>query len=59
VPVEIENQYHNVYVLKRPGVDEFLKIMGQLYEIVVFTASVAKVNKKTVVRLARFDALMN
>ncbi|CAO3683191.1 unnamed protein product [Umbelopsis ramanniana] len=42
VPVEIENQYHNVYVLKRPGVDEFLKIMGQLYEIVVFTASVAK-----------------
>ncbi|KAI9287788.1 HAD-like domain-containing protein [Umbelopsis sp. AD052] len=42
VPVEIENQYHNVYVLKRPGVDEFLKVMGQLYEIVIFTASVAK-----------------
>ncbi|GAB5589333.1 hypothetical protein Unana1_04233 [Umbelopsis nana] len=42
VPVEIENQYHNVYVLKRPGVDEFLRQMGQLYEIVVFTASVAK-----------------
>jgi len=21
VPVEIENQYHNVYVIKRPGVD--------------------------------------
>ncbi|CAO3676297.1 unnamed protein product [Umbelopsis vinacea] len=42
VPVEIENQYHNVYVLKRPGVDEFLRKMGELYEIVVFTASVAK-----------------
>ncbi|KAJ2955055.1 hypothetical protein NQZ79_g8884 [Umbelopsis isabellina] len=42
VPVEIENQYHNVYVLKRPGVDEFLRRMGELYEIVVFTASVAK-----------------
>lgn len=44
VPVEIENQYHNVYVLKRPGVDEFLRKMGELYEIVIFTASVAKVN---------------
>ena len=22
VPVEIENQNHNVYVIKRPGVDE-------------------------------------
>jgi hypothetical protein len=33
-----------VYVLKRPGVDEFLRRMGELYEIVVFTASVAKVN---------------
>jgi TFIIF-interacting CTD phosphatase-like protein len=21
VPVEIENQFHNVYVIKRPGVD--------------------------------------
>lgn len=21
IPVQIENQYHNVYVLKRPGVD--------------------------------------
>lgn len=42
VPVEIENQYHNVYVLKRPGVDEFLRKMGELYEIVIFTASVAK-----------------
>ncbi|KAL1923084.1 uncharacterized protein VTP21DRAFT_9460 [Calcarisporiella thermophila] len=42
VPVEIENQIHNVYVIKRPGVDEFMKRMGELYEIVVFTASLAK-----------------
>ncbi|VEU23009.1 DEKNAAC104023 [Brettanomyces naardenensis] len=42
IPVEIENQIHNVYVIKRPGVDEFLKHCGQLYEVVVFTASVAR-----------------
>lgn len=42
VPVEIENQNHNVYVIKRPGVDQFLKKMGEIYEIVVFTASLSK-----------------
>lgn len=44
VPVEIENQVHNVYVLKRPGVDAFMKRVGELYEIVVFTASLSKVS---------------
>lgn len=42
VAVEIENMTHQVYVLKRPGVDEFLLQMAQHYEIVVFTASLAK-----------------
>ncbi|KAI9312745.1 NLI interacting factor [Dichotomocladium elegans] len=42
VPVEIDNQLHNVYVLKRPGVDEFMRKMGESYEIVVFTASLSK-----------------
>lgn len=42
IPVEIEGQYHNVYVIKRPGVDEFMKRVGELYEVVVFTASVSK-----------------
>ena len=32
-----------MYVVKRPGVDEFLKKVGELYEIVVFTASLSKV----------------
>ena len=44
MPVEIDNQYHNVYVLKRPGVDEFMRKMGEKYEIVVFTASLSKVS---------------
>ncbi|NXI54739.1 CTDS1 phosphatase, partial [Chloroceryle aenea] len=31
-----------VYVLKRPHVDEFLQRMGELFECVLFTASLAK-----------------
>lgn len=42
VPVEIDGTIHQVYVLKRPHVDEFLKHMGDLYECILFTASLAK-----------------
>ena len=34
-----------VYVLKRPHVDEFLKRMGELFECVLFTASLSKVRR--------------
>lgn len=33
-----------VYVLKRPFVDEFLRKMGEMFECVLFTASLAKVS---------------
>lgn len=42
IPVDIDGQRHNVYVLKRPHVDDFLRIVGQYFEVVVFTASLAK-----------------
>lgn len=42
-----------VYVLKRPYVDEFLQKMGELFECVLFTASLAKVNDP---QAARFKA---
>ncbi|KAK9762978.1 hypothetical protein K7432_010756 [Basidiobolus ranarum] len=42
IPVEIDGQMQNVYVLKRPGVDEFLAQVGKWYEVVVFTASLSK-----------------
>ncbi|XP_056287292.1 carboxy-terminal domain RNA polymerase II polypeptide A small phosphatase 1-like [Pseudoliparis swirei] len=42
IPVEIDGIVHQVYVLKRPHVDEFLKRMGELFECVLFTASLAK-----------------
>lgn len=35
--------FPQVYVLKRPYVDEFLRRMGELFECVLFTASLAKV----------------
>ena len=46
VPIEIDGQPHNVFVLKRPGVDTFMKRMGEIYEVVVFTASLSKVCKQ-------------
>ncbi|KAJ7536336.1 hypothetical protein O6H91_12G065300 [Diphasiastrum complanatum] len=42
VDVEIDNVAHTVYVLKRPGVHEFLEAMGKIFELVVFTASLRK-----------------
>ncbi|KAF7210096.1 carboxy-terminal domain RNA polymerase II polypeptide A small phosphatase 2 isoform X2 [Nothobranchius furzeri] len=42
VPVEIEGTTHQVYVLKRPYVDEFLQRMGEMFECVLFTASLSK-----------------
>eukprot|EP00035_Acanthoeca_spectabilis_P020012 m.430728 g.430728 ORF g.430728 m.430728 type:complete len:245 (+) comp17208_c0_seq1:141-875(+) len=42
VPIEIDGQSHHVYVLKRPFVDQFLKAMEPLFEVVLFTASLSK-----------------
>ncbi|KAL7064254.1 hypothetical protein AAHC03_05599 [Spirometra sp. Aus1] len=42
VGVEIDGSIHQVYVLKRPFVDEFLQAMADIYECVLFTASLSK-----------------
>ncbi|VDO04535.1 unnamed protein product [Rodentolepis nana] len=42
VGVEIDNVVHQVFVLKRPHVDEFLRAMSDIYECVLFTASLSK-----------------
>lgn len=42
ISIELENVIHRVFVLKRPGVDAFLRAVGQKFEVVVFTASLAK-----------------
>jgi len=42
IPVDIEGIVRTIYVAKRPHVDEFMKVCGELFEVVVFTASLAK-----------------
>jgi Dullard-like phosphatase family protein len=42
ITVEIEGESHQVYVRKRPGCDEFLLRVAQLYEVVIYTASMVK-----------------
>ena len=42
VPVEIDGNIHQVYVLVRPFLAEFLTKMGELFECILFTASLAK-----------------
>lgn len=50
VPIKIEETWHQVYVTKRPGVDEFLQRVARQYEVVVFTASLSLVRPNSVVR---------
>ena len=42
INIEIEKELHEIHVLIRPGVKEFLEKMSKLYEIVIFTASISK-----------------
>ena len=42
IPVEIDGAVTDVYVLKRPWVDYFMERAGERWEVVVFTASLAK-----------------
>ena len=42
INVTIEGIVHNVYVTKRPGVDEFLKRMALHFELIIYTASLSK-----------------
>jgi RNA polymerase II subunit A small phosphatase-like protein len=42
IPVEIDGRLVDVYVLKRPWLDHFMNTIGPRFEVVVFTASLAK-----------------
>jgi len=42
IPVDIEGIVRTIFVAKRPHVDEFMRVCGELFEVVVFTASLAK-----------------
>ena len=42
IQIELENEIHDIHVLVRPFVKEFLEKMSKHYELVVFTASLSK-----------------
>ncbi|GJP64561.1 hypothetical protein CLOP_g21536 [Closterium sp. NIES-67] len=42
VPLTMDGRTASVYVLKRPGVEQFLATMAPIFEVVVFTASLAR-----------------
>ena len=42
IQIELDNEIHDIHVLVRPGVKEFLEKMSKKYEIVIFTASLSK-----------------
>ena len=48
VSVRIGRKLYAAHVRKRPFVEEFLKRMGELYEVVVFTASLKKAHPPSI-----------
>ena len=42
IKIEVDNEIHDIHVMVRPGVKEFLQDMEKIFEIVIFTASVSK-----------------
>eukprot|EP01138_Halocafeteria_seosinensis_P002990 gb/GECG01003054.1/.p1 GENE.gb/GECG01003054.1/~~gb/GECG01003054.1/.p1 ORF type:complete len:429 (+),score=54.48 gb/GECG01003054.1/:1-1287(+) len=51
IDISVQGQPFHIHVIKRPFVDEFLKVLSQKYEIGVFTASVKEYADEVVSRL--------
>lgn len=51
--IQFKNEFHNVYVLKRPYVDNFLYQMSKLFNIIIFTASIPEYANPLLDRLDR------
>jgi RNA polymerase II subunit A small phosphatase-like protein len=42
LPIKLQNFVYKINVIKRPGTEEFLAKMGEIYEVVIFTASLSE-----------------
>ena len=42
IKIEIEKEIYDIHVLVRPGVEKFIEIMKDYFEIIIFTASISK-----------------
>ena len=43
--IRVSSQPYRVYVRVRPGAEDFIREMAKIYEVVIFTASLAEVNE--------------
>jgi len=59
VPVEIENEIHEINVIRRPGLDHFMRSVGEKYEVVVFTASLAKYANPVLDTIDRYGVVLD
>ena len=39
--LNLDNEIHDIFILVRPGVNQFLENMGKIFELVIFTASLS------------------
>jgi hypothetical protein len=51
--IEMDGRTHDIYVAERPFIKEFLQKVGEVYEVVIFTASLAKVSRTSFSAFAR------
>ena len=56
IPVTIDNVVHNVFVIKRPGVDDFMRRVGEVYEV---GSSPSQSLILVCIRFERFDNLQS
>ena len=42
IKINLDNEFHDIHVLVRPGVKEFLEKLSKRFEIIIFTASISK-----------------
>jgi carboxy-terminal domain RNA polymerase II polypeptide A small phosphatase len=45
INMEVDEIVYEIFVLIRPGCFEFIEELSKYYELVIFTASLSKVNK--------------
>ncbi|KAJ7209872.1 HAD-like domain-containing protein [Mycena haematopus] len=59
LPVEIDWQWHRFHVLKRPGVETFLKEMGEIYEYANLVLDKLDLDQSVAHRLFRQDCFLH
>ncbi|KAI9175630.1 hypothetical protein H9P43_005994 [Blastocladiella emersonii ATCC 22665] len=59
IPVMLDGIEHSVYVLKRPGLDTFMKAVGEKFETVIHTASLAVYGQPVIDMLDKYKVVQH